>query len=196
MSLTTEACDKAENRLKIIDNQPVDGVKKMFGVCVKQIYFPDRFFGFRFIEWVHMTRLLGADKIYLRNRFVHPDIYEVIKYFEETGYIENQPFLEPTGLPDEKRSRSGRSLEVAILNDCFYSNKNLYEFIVIIDTDEVIMPMNEEDRSWFDVFDKIRLEDKSIDSYISHSRLVPEVLERFNPEFPEYHHILQYNMVG
>lgn len=42
LSLTSKPCDKAENNLKIINNQPIGGVKKKFGVCSNQKNYPNR----------------------------------------------------------------------------------------------------------------------------------------------------------
>ena len=192
MSLTTEACANAENNLKIINNQPKNGVKKKFGVCLKQITYEDRSFAIKFIEWVHLLRILGAEKVHLSNRFVHPETYKAMKYFEKLGYIEVKPFLEPTGVPDIKHEWEARTLELNMINDCFYRVINIYEFIVIIDPDEVIMPKSGSIKSWNQLLDSVDYKSRNVDAYLSRSVTFPPLKAIANPEIPKYHYILQH----
>jgi Glycosyltransferase family 92 len=94
VSLVPKPCDAAENNLKVIDNQPPNGSKKYFGVCSKQMNYQDKNFAIRLIEWIHLLRILGVEKVHAYNRFVHPDTIKVFKYFEEKDWLEIQPFLE------------------------------------------------------------------------------------------------------
>jgi hypothetical protein len=50
VSLTAKPCDNAENNLKIINIQPVDGKMKKFGVCTKQVTYKTPDFTIRFVE--------------------------------------------------------------------------------------------------------------------------------------------------
>lgn len=156
VSLVLNRCDNAENNLKIIDNQPRGGVKKEFGVCVKQLTYPNREFIIRFIEWIQMCKILGAEKIHFYNRLVHPELIKIVEYFENQDLVEMLPFLEPTGVSNEYlRTISSFVLEAAVINDCFYRVKNLYKYIAILDPDEMIMPVNESHRSWHDLLQSV-----------------------------------------
>ena len=97
VSLTSEACAQSTNILEIINNQP-SGVKREFGVCSKQLFFEDRGFGIKFIEWVHLLRILGAHKIHLYKEKVHNDIENVVEYLDEKGFIDIKPFIAPSNL--------------------------------------------------------------------------------------------------
>jgi Glycosyltransferase family 92 len=156
VSLTTNRCDNAENNLQIIDNHPTDGVKKEFGVCVKQLTYPNRDFIVRFIEWVHMLRILGNTKVHFYNRMIHPELVKVVKYLEQQNLVDMKPFLEPSSLSNRMlRTLPTLILEAAVINDCFYRTKNLYKYLAILDPDEVIIPINESNRSWHDLLQNV-----------------------------------------
>jgi hypothetical protein len=192
VSLVTKPCDTAENNLRVIDNQPLDGVQKEFGVCTKQISFKSRNFVFKFVEWVHMLKILGVEKIHGYNRFVHRDTIKAFEYFEQKGWLEIQPFLEPQGSPFELTSWPTRAIERNLLNDCFYRNKNLYKYIAVIDTDEVFMPVGTDIRNYSDL----------IASFGSHEKFdcfqFPYVyfsMSNESHQIPNHHQMLQFTKV-
>ena len=168
VSLTTEPCAQATNILEIINNQP-NGVKKEFGVCSKQLLFEDRGFGIKFIEWVHLLRILGAHKIHLYKEKVHNDTENVVEYLHDKGYIDIKPFKAPSNLNDTTFHTSlRRTLEINLLHDCLYRVKNLYEYIVVVDTDEVIMPMLENHKTWHDLVKQIKnTYRRELDAYVA-----------------------------
>jgi hypothetical protein len=193
VSLTTNRCDKAANNIKIIDNQPANGVKKEFGVCVKQLTYPNRDFIIRFIEWVHILRILGAGKIHFYNRFVHHELMGIIKYFQEKNFVEMIDFLEPSEISNQYlTSFTTKVAENAVVNDCFYRTKNLYEYIAILDPDEVIMPLKDEHRSWLDL---LSVANTSYDVLMNQMIHYPNFGGRNFDNIPEYHYILQHTKV-
>ena len=111
VSLTEKACDFATNKLKVINNQPPNGVKKSFMVCIKYLFVENRSGIIKFIEWVQLLRILGVDKISLYNRHVHPEFFKMLLYFQEKDYIEMFDFLEPSGLSTNNETQEVRSLE-------------------------------------------------------------------------------------
>lgn len=190
VSLTLNRCDDAENNLKIIDNQPDDGVKKEFGVCVKQLTFPNRDFVVRFIEWVHMLNILGASKIHFYNRFVHPDLVKICSYFEDQGLVDMQPFLEPSSMSNQvSRTASSMVLEASVINDCFYRTKNLYKYIAILDPDEVIMPLNDSHKSWHDLIEN---SPPNQDIYTQRMITFMNTSQKLIEEIPKYFYMLQH----
>lgn len=188
VSLTANPCDDAENNLNIIDNRPADGVKKKFGVCSKQISYEDREYVVRLVEWVHMLRILGADKVYFYNRYVHPEFFRVLRYMEDKNFIKVWSYLEPRA--NEMHTTQAHLFDINLLNDCFYKIRNLYEFVVVLDTDEVIMPVMEEDRSWVDIVSRFDVTKQ--DAFCSENVYYPEVGAKPRGEIPEYHYMLQH----
>jgi hypothetical protein len=86
--LTSTPCANPKNLLKVIDNQPRDGTKKNFIVTVKALHFEDRNFVIRFIEWVEIMRILGADKIDVFYRAVHPDLMKILNHYQQQGFVD------------------------------------------------------------------------------------------------------------
>jgi Glycosyltransferase family 92 len=195
VSLTANACDDAENKLKIIDNHPPNGVKKRFGVCCKSLTYGDRKTVIRFIEWVHLLRILGADKITLFNRHVHPELFKIMNYFQDKGYIEFSPFLEPSGVSTSlQASPQTYMLEMMQHTDCFYRTRHLYDYIAVMDIDEVIIPMKTEDYTWHDLVKNFDLSQGYV-SFFSKNRIMPNLGKLLHADIPDYHYMLQHTEV-
>lgn len=76
--------------------------------------------------------------------------------------------------------------------DCFYRTRNLYDYIVVLDTDEVIFPMGSKDYTWHDLVKNFKRE---IVSYLSLNVLMPNTLKPLHSDIPGYHYILQHTQV-
>lgn len=151
VSLVKNECDEAVNNLEVIHNLPEGGRKKSFGVCVKDLIFEDDI-SLQIIEWVELLLLLGADKIFCYVLSVHPNVMKVFKYYETRGKVKVEMISRPNGLPFEEKSRiQSYQGEMVSLNDCLYKHMYEYEYLVPIDSDEIIMPQREEDKTWTDL---------------------------------------------
>lgn len=191
MSLTNTPCGFAENKLKIINNQPIDGIKKKFGVCVKQITLEHRNNTIKFIEWIHLLKILGADKIYIYNRYVHPETFKAMRYFEDQGILDVTSYLEHSHVPFHLAKDPTRTVEILSITDCFYRIRNLYEYIIVIDPDKVPVPLDNE-TTWHDFVNKFIVGKERRDYYSFHSLTYPDLGRNFNDKFPSYHYMLQH----
>ena len=77
VSLVEEDCETPTNYLNIIYNLPA-GEKAKFAVCVKGMDFPLDDLSVRMVEWLEVLKALGADKIFLYNLDVHPNVRKVL----------------------------------------------------------------------------------------------------------------------
>ena len=77
VSLVEEDCETPTNFLNVIHNLPEDGVKAHFGVCVKGLAVPGDDLSLRMMEWIEVLRALGAEKVFLYNYEVHPNVKKV-----------------------------------------------------------------------------------------------------------------------
>jgi hypothetical protein len=75
VSIVENACDKATNNLKVIFNNLSPGEsKEEFAVCVKGLDFPDHDMSVRLVEWLETLEALGANKVFLYNLEIHPNV--------------------------------------------------------------------------------------------------------------------------
>ncbi|KAA0187799.1 hypothetical protein HAZT_HAZT003635 [Hyalella azteca] len=85
VSLVEKPCDMAVTNLMVINNLPEGGKKGEFAVCVKSLDFPKEDLSVRLVEWFETLRHLGAEKIFLYELEVHPNITKVLNYYKKLG---------------------------------------------------------------------------------------------------------------
>lgn len=103
----------------------------------------------------HFSGLLGADKIFFYELQVHPNVTKVLKHYEKLGKVHVTPLTLPGGQPNvralqhmylSKKTNHKRQNELIPYNDCFYKHMYEYDYIALLDVDEVIMPV--QDNTW------------------------------------------------
>lgn len=108
------------------------------------------------IEWVHMLRILGAHKVHIQVTKVHPDLVEVLNHLQARDLIEWIYYFDPSGIvAPENPLIQYRMLQMSVINDCYSKVQSLYEYVAILDYDEVIMPVVEEDKSWEQILNRL-----------------------------------------
>jgi hypothetical protein len=209
VSVVEKQCDTATNNLRVIYNLPPDDHKKGFAVCVKGLDFMYDDLSVKLIEWIELITLLGADKIYFYELQVHPNISKVLKYYEQEGKVQVSPLTLPGGQPNipgfqhlylSKKTSQKRQNELIPYNDCLYKNMYKYEFIALLDIDEVIMPKHEDDMTWHDLMVRVLEKSKKVSNLTFPSYNVRNVYffdeNRHQHEWvkgvPKYMHMLQH----
>ena len=89
VSIVETICETATNNLRVIYNKLEPGVKTKtpFAVCVKGLDFPDEDISVRIVEWLEVLSSLGADKVFLYELEVHPNVTKVLHYYEKRGLV-------------------------------------------------------------------------------------------------------------
>ncbi|XP_077295621.1 uncharacterized protein LOC143917881 [Arctopsyche grandis] len=160
VSIVEKPCDAAKNNLRVIYNKPPE--KKKFAVCVKGLDFYHEDLSVRLVEWLELLYLLGADKVFFYQLQVHPNITKVLQHYEQQGKVSVTPLTLPGGQPNApafqhlyltKKTNNKRQNELIPYNDCLYKNLYSYEYIALLDIDEVIMPVKDTD--WGTLMDKV-----------------------------------------
>lgn len=160
VSVVEKRCDTATNHLRVIYNKPER--KKGFAVCVKGLDFLHEDLSVRLVEWIELISLLGADKIYFYELQVHPNVTKVLQHYQRLDMVHVTPLTLPGGQPNvpafqhmylTKKTNHKRQNELIPYNDCLYKHMYEYEYIALLDVDEVIMPM--KDATWQELMRRV-----------------------------------------
>jgi len=151
VSVVEKPCETATSNIKVTYNKiEKSEKKKKFAVCVKGLDFPDDDLSTRLIEWIELLNVLGADKIFMYKLDVHPNVSRVLDHYVKEGKIDvtkislpgfqpNLPVLQHLYLTTKRNNK--RQNELIPYNDCLYRNLYRYEYIALLDIDEVIIPL-------------------------------------------------------
>lgn len=159
VSLVASECARATNNLRVIYEPPVNQAQHGFAVCSTGLFNPYRDNSVRLVEWLELLRLLGAEHVTLPTFGIHPNATRVLRHYEAEGFvsapgislIRGEPALPHFTYEAIKAWYSNHCVnELIPLNDCFYRNMYKYDYVVIVDVDEVIMPMGAH-RNWAEV---------------------------------------------
>ncbi|KAK2718444.1 uncharacterized protein LOC136037819 isoform X2 [Artemia franciscana] len=206
VSLVQKPCDAARTNLRVINDRPEK--KGKFAVCVKGLDFLDVDLSVRLIEWIELLSILGAEKIFLYELEVHPNISKALKYYENLGRVVVTPLTLPGDLPNfpglrhhflKTKITNKRQNELIPYNDCLYRNLYSYEHIALLDTDEIIMPL--QTNNWNELMEIILTKAFIKGNYTRASYNFRNVYfwddakhsyHGWNPEIPKYMHMLQH----
>ncbi|XP_037931758.1 uncharacterized protein LOC119666547 [Teleopsis dalmanni] len=155
VSLVAEKCDMATNNVRIIYEEPLaysegKAVKSSFAVCVKSTFYSYVDMSARLVEWLELLRLLGVEKVFMYKLQLHANVEKVLNHYESTGFVQLSPFTYARGEPPFasfqnvtiiKDILNKRTNELIAYNDCLYRNMYKYNYLALIDVDEIIMPL-------------------------------------------------------
>ena len=160
VSLTLDLCTKLMNNLRVINERPKE--KKKFAVCVKGLDFLHEDLSVRLVEWIELLNILGAEKIFLYDLEVHPNISKAIKYYVKKGLVELTKLTLPGEQPNlpgfrhlylKNKLTNKRQNELIPYNDCLYRNLYSYKYLALLDIDEIIMPLKYE--NWSSLMEEV-----------------------------------------
>jgi len=162
VSVVEHTCDVATNNLRVLYNKPENDEKEKFAVCVKGLDFPEDDLSVKLVEWIELLSALGADKIFFYNLDVHPNITKVLDYYSKQGTIDVTPLTLAGYQPNlpmvqhmylQNKLVNKRQNELIPYNDCLYRNIYRYEYIALLDIDEVIVPIKHQ--NWADMMENV-----------------------------------------
>ncbi|XP_059479782.1 uncharacterized protein LOC132199227 [Neocloeon triangulifer] len=163
----------------------------------------------RLVEWIELLRILGANRIIFYQLQVHPNISKVLEYYSKTRNVDVVSMTMPGNYPNvpelmnQLMGENGMYQWIQDLidyNDCFYKYYNSFRYIVLIDVDEVIIPLNGVD-TWHDLIFKMAIPKAKAIKNVTYSNFVArnvyfmdissETRWSPSPDIPPYMHILQ-----
>jgi hypothetical protein len=160
-------------------------------VCTKQLDLTDRRHGAKIIEWVHLLKILGAHKIHIQIRNFHPNLIKILNHLQSKELIEWNRYKDPNTFTGSRLyDDQHRLLQMNVINDCFYKVRNLYDYIAILDFDEVIMPVKEQDRTWQDILSHLDRTFLHYDSISSANVYYPHHEVEIFKDIPNHHYML------
>ncbi|KAI2809534.1 hypothetical protein BLOT_000683 [Blomia tropicalis] len=145
--------------------------KQEFAVCVKGLDFLHEDLSVRLVEWIELLRLQGANKIFLYELEIHPNISKVLNHYQRDGIVELTKITLPGNQPNlpgfrhlylKNKLTNKRQNELIPYNDCLYRNLYRFDYVALLDIDEVIMPL--QHANWSDLMrevQRISLRDKN-----------------------------------
>lgn len=163
VSLVENRCNKATNNLRILNDRPQK--KEEFAVCVKGLDFLHEDLSVRLVEWIELLRILGANKIFLYELEIHPNISKVLEHYQRDGIVELTKITLPGNQPNlpgfrhlylKNKLTNKRQNELIPYNDCLYRNLYRYDYVALLDIDEVIMPLQHS--NWSELMREVQKE--------------------------------------
>uniref|UniRef100_A0AC35GT56 Glycosyltransferase family 92 protein n=1 Tax=Panagrolaimus sp. PS1159 TaxID=55785 RepID=A0AC35GT56_9BILA len=162
--IPTKCPSKLYTNIPIQNNKPKkDGTKKpLIGVCLKGLDFmEDR--SQHLIEWIEFQILMKADKIVIYVYSITSETRKALKYYSEKGKVEivdltlpgfspNTPFIRHNFIARNRQQK--RRSELIPYNDCFLRFSQSHEYVLIVDSDEFVVPLKHE--NWPDMLESLK----------------------------------------
>lgn len=176
----------------LVVKQPNNIMKKIeFTLCIKGLDFDDDI-SQKLIEFIELSRILGAGMIYIYVFSIHDNVKKVLNLYEKTNFIKWFRINLPGDLPNDTISRRKlfskdiwikRRMELIPYNHCFYDNIYQSDYIIPIDLDEMIIPIGSFNWTELIINEKKKL-GKSFEDYASYAVrnvfFFPELKKKIN----------------
>lgn len=205
-SLSTQPCNNVTTMLPVHREgilKKWQNKENQYAVCVKGMDF-SKDISHQLIEWLELLFILGTKKVFFYKYAVHSNVEKVLKYYIQQGKVVVTPLSLPGDQPNDPQLRSlylkrdiwqKRRNEIVPYNDCLYRNIYLYDYVVPLDIDEVILPVRAF--TWPEMFASYKRENpKMWGKYASFSAQNAYFLDVFNatmdPDVPKHFHMLHY----
>lgn len=149
VSLTENKCDQARNHLVVHNERRQPKTSPNFLVCVKALDFLFDDLSVELVQFIELNLMFGVDRIVFHNFGSHPNIEKVLSYYRTLEKISVAPMTLPAGYPNEpflrhqfiKTRHTAKIVQELIpYNDCFYRHMHQYDYILLLDIDEVFVP--------------------------------------------------------
>lgn len=145
-----DRCNVALNAVKVVQPPSSQDEERMrsdgrlrTGICVKYLSFPDEDISLRMVEWMEMMKILGASRVIAYDiGKLHPNTSRTLAKYRNDGYLDLRPY-KMLGCRNRKENEilCHRLNEVLLYNDCLYRNMYDFDYMAVIDVDEVPMPL-------------------------------------------------------
>jgi hypothetical protein len=142
VSVSFQTNQTSANRLPVI--YPGPRVRN-FTVCYSVLHSTFKM-ATQLIESIEMNRILGAEHFMIYTNSVSLEVDQILRRYQEDGLVTVFQWPLPT-------NDTHYYAQVLALNNCFYRNRNTSRFVVVVDTDELIVPRNH--LTWMSFIDAV-----------------------------------------
>ncbi|XP_071548169.1 uncharacterized protein [Panulirus ornatus] len=209
VSVSSQPCGSVSTKLPVHREGLLEwqngGASKRYAVCVKGMDFEEDI-SIKLIEWLELLYILGVDQVFIYKYTIHQNVGKVLDYYARYGKVRVVSLSLPGDQPNEPKLRSlylkkalwqKRRNELVPYNDCLYRNIYLYDYVIPLDIDEIIIPINSY--TWFEMLLEFqRKSPKALKKYASFSAQNVYFLDVFNstldPEVPKYFYMLHHTV--
>ncbi|XP_017052086.1 uncharacterized protein LOC108095491 [Drosophila ficusphila] len=192
-------CSVPQNALRVwqppAEEAPQPNRPLRTGICVKFLRFPDEDPSERLVEWLELMRMLGASRITAYDiGELHPNASRTLAHYTsaQDGLLELRKFHFPDEIKGHARFRKSL-VEAMLYNDCLYRNLYDFDFLAVVDVDEVIMPMGDF-WNWPDLLAELQSQDVNCTArsgYCFRNVYFPKELPE-DGEIPRHFHMLRH----
>ncbi|XP_063806562.1 uncharacterized protein LOC134987324 [Pseudophryne corroboree] len=163
-----------------IQNQDMRPFSTNFTVCISTM-FGNYSNVLQFIQTMEMYRILGAPQVMIYLNNCSPQVGKVIQYYIAEGIVEVIPW------PIDKYLRPARAWhysmeakdigyygQVTTLNDCIYRNMYRSKFVLLIDLDEIILPIKHQ--TWDSLMESLQQQNPGVGVFLFESHNFPQTI--------------------
>lgn len=155
VSLVSKSCDQARNLIYVANKSPDNGIIRDFLVVVRDLN-DEEDKSSLIVEWLEILKQLGASNVHFYVTKAHENVMKVLKFYEAVEFVTFKIMKYPDAIDSTKVHKNS----LIPLHDSLYGNLNLYNLIVPLDINELIIPSHENDRTWRDLL--VRANDKRL----------------------------------
>ncbi|XP_012938708.1 uncharacterized protein LOC106011943 [Aplysia californica] len=120
--------------------------QRTFTVCYGILF--ERFDNYSsLLQSVAFNRLMGAEHFFVYNQSVGPKVDALLRHYQQMGLVTVLRW------PPFPTDRSWYHSQNAAINDCVYRNRGISKFVVVIDTDEYLIPVRHT--SWEELLEAV-----------------------------------------
>ena len=105
------------------------------------------------VQWIELTRLLGADLFVFYNFSIAKNIDALLRFYSGKGLVKVIPWDISKFRPPGKNQEISYAGQTVALNDCLMRVKPISKFVVNLDLDEVLVPHGDL-TTWRDIVNK------------------------------------------
>ena len=161
ISLATDACRNSTMYLPVTTSHRADWQHE-FGVCVAIAF--GTIATETLVEWIEFHRLMGVTEFNIYDGNLSTNMSGILQYYSDRGVVRVYPMPPPV----MDFSKKGVKLSSpASLNDCMLRNMYRYRYMIILDFDELILPVHAH--NYTEMLQVIDLAEKLPSSWMSYT---------------------------